>query len=61
MRDYAAELAAELAEHWRDPYWWADHPALRTFLLGLLAGVVGLAVKYAELRLVRAMTPGDPS
>lgn len=56
MRDRLAEFAADLAAHWDDPYWWADHPALRMVGVALAAGAVGLLIEYLKLRMTAALT-----
>jgi hypothetical protein len=38
---------AELAEHWDDGYWWADHQLAQA----VLVGVIGLLFTAAQLAL----------
>ena len=56
--DELRELLTEAWEHRGDTYWWLDHMVLQAILLALATGLVGLAVKYAELRMVNAMKGG---
>lgn len=55
MPDRVTELLRELRERWDDPYWWADHQALRITLLSLLSGVLGLLFVYLDAKLKRRL------
>ena len=49
------DFLQELRDRWDDPYFWADHQALRMAGIAVVAGIIGLIFHYAELRLDRAM------
>lgn len=48
------EFVAELREHWRDSYWWADHQALRAAGVSVVIGIIGLVFAYLQARATRA-------
>lgn len=54
VRELACEFtdfARDLRANYTDTYWWADHPTLRIALISVVAGGVGLAFHYAQLRM----------
>jgi hypothetical protein len=49
------DFVQDFREHWDDAYWWADHQLLQTALACTVVGVMGLAFKYAELRMQQSI------
>lgn len=48
MRDYLSELA----EHWDDSYWRADHPEVLAVVIAIATGLIGLLFAWLEQRLI---------
>jgi hypothetical protein len=58
--DDLRELAGELRERWNDGYFWADHQVLQAVIAAVALGLIGLAFKWLELRMVQAMEAPAP-
>lgn len=56
MGEQLRELAGELRERWHDAYFWADHQLLQAILAAIAVGVISMVFKYAETRMVAALT-----
>lgn len=57
MPDELREYLEDLRDHWRDPYWWADHTFLQTCIACGLVGMIGLVFKWGELTMEAKMRP----
>lgn len=48
--DKARAFIADLRQNYDNGYWWADHPALRMALIGVITGCIGLLFVILECK-----------